>query len=179
VSDESPRSYLGWVMAALVLVVGGAKLEAARPIVGRLLALAIPIVPVALGVKRVEGGAVRLERAATAVGWLTILAAEWCVLGSIFGVSRLSALAAPARVALYVALGGAVVAHLLEARSQGKARFGGYIGIAAGFGLFVSSHLDKDPFAAVFGAFFIGVLVGGAVLLVAELLVRLLIRPKA
>lgn len=178
VSDESPRSYLGWVMAALVLVIGGAKLEAARPIVARLLAVAIPIVPVALGLKRVEGGPLRVERVARAVGWLTILAAEWCVLGAVFGVGWLAALAGAARVGLYAAIAFAMVAHLLEAKSHGKARFSGYIGIAAGFGLFLSTHLDRDAFAAVFAAFFVGVLVGGAVLLFGELLVRLLIKPE-
>ena len=39
VSDDSERgSYLPWIMAALVLVVGGAKLDAARPLVARGLA---------------------------------------------------------------------------------------------------------------------------------------------
>src|SRR5262245_37468785 len=73
-APESGRSYLPWIMAALVLVVGGAKLDAARPIVARALAIAIPIVPVVMAVKRVEGADQTLERAAGAVGWLTILA---------------------------------------------------------------------------------------------------------
>lgn len=177
-SDEAPRSYLGWVMAALVLVIGGAKLEAARPIVARILAVAIPVVPVALAVKRVEGGSSRVERLATAVGWLTILAAELCVLGTIFRVAPLAPLAGAARLALAAAVAGGVVAHLLEAKTQGKARFAGYIGIAAGFGVFLSMHREDDAFAAVFGAFIVGVLVGGGALLTAELLVRLLL-PKA
>jgi hypothetical protein len=175
-SDDAPRSYLGWVMAALVLVIGGAKLEAARPFVARVLAVAIPIVPVALGVKRVEGGAPRLERAATALGWLTILAAELCVLATLFQIAPLAALVPTTRTLLYVALGGSLLAHLAEAKSLGKARFAGYVGIAAGFGLFISTHSQQDAFGAVFGAFFVAVLVGGLALLVAELLVRLLIK---
>lgn len=161
-------------MAALVLVVGGAKLDAARPFVGRLLAVAVPIVPVVLGVKRVEGGSRTLERAAGAVGWLTILAAEACVASAFFHVTALAPAMPIARVALYVALAAALAAHLLEARAHGKARFAGYVGIAAGYGVFLSSHVGKDAFASVFGAFFVGVFVGGAALLTGELLARLL-----
>ena len=160
-NDESQPSYLPWVMAALVLVVGGAKLDAARPFVARGLALAIPVVPVALAVKRVEGGDVTLERAASAVGWLTILAGEACVVGGLFRVSALDGVAPLARGALYAAGAAALVVHTLEARSQGKARFAGYVGVAAGFAVYLSSHVGKDPFASVFGAFFVGLLVGG------------------
>jgi hypothetical protein len=173
VSEDADRSYLPWIMGTLVLVIGGAKLEAARPLVARLLAVAIPIVPVVLGVKRVEGGVLLVERTATAVGWITVLSAELCVLGGFFRVAPLVALAPAARIALYVATLGALVAHTLEARRHGKARFAGYIGIAAGFGWFISTHVDKDAFSAVFAAFFVAVLVGGASLLAGELLARL------
>jgi hypothetical protein len=173
VSDDSERSNLPWVMATLVLVIGGAKLDAARPLVARFLALAIPVVPVILGVKRVEGGAVLVERAATAIGWVTLLAAELCVLSGFFHVQALLSLAPIARSTLVAAVLGALVAHTLEARSHGKARFAGYIGIASGFGWFISTHVDKDPFSAVFAAVFVAVLIGGAALLVGELLGRL------
>ncbi len=176
VTGGQPRSYLPWVMAALVLVIGGAKLEAARPIVARVLSVAIPIVPIALGVKRVEGGALVVERAATAVGWLTVIAAELCVLSAIFHVGVLAPAAGALKVALFAALALALGLHLLEARTHGKARFAGYAGIAAGFGLFLLTHVGNDPFSAVFGAFFVGVLVGGAALLLGELLVRLLVK---
>ncbi len=172
-SDDSNRSYLPWVLAAMVLVVGGAKIDAARPLVARGLALAIPVVPVALALRRVEGGAVRLERAATAVGWLTILAAEACVASAVFQVAALDKFMPVARWTLYAAAVGALVVHTLEARSQGTARFAGYVGIAAGFGVYLSGHAGKDPFAAVFGAFFVGLLVGGGTgLLTGELLSR-------
>jgi hypothetical protein len=178
VSDDQPRSYLPWVMAGLVLVIGGAKLEAARPLVARVLSLAIPIVPIALGVKRVEGGARRVERSATAVGWLIVLAAELCVLSAIFHVGVLTSFSKPLELVLTAAIALSLVPHLLEAKSQGKARFAGYAGIAAGFGLFLLRHVDRDPFAAVFGAFFVGVLVGGSALLVGELLARLFVKTS-
>jgi hypothetical protein len=178
-SDESPRSALPWVMAALVLVIGGAKLDAARPIIGRILAVAIPVVPVVLGVKRLEGGNAQLEKTASAVGWMTILGAEACVAGAFFHLQLLTDALPYARVALYVALVGGLLAHLLEARSHGKARFAGYVGIAAGYGVFISGHVGKDPFASVFGAFFIGVLSGGAALLAGELLSRLFVKSSS
>ena len=171
--DDSPRSALPWIMAALVLVVGGAKLEAARPLVARVLAVAIPVVPVVIGVKRLEGGDVSLERAGSAVGWLTILAGEACVAVGFFHVSALDGAAPALRLLLCVAAVAALVVSTLEARSRGKARFAGYIGIAAGFGLYISMHGGKDPFASVFGAFFVGFFVGGGgLLLTGELLGR-------
>lgn len=176
-SDESPRSALPWVMAALVLVIGGAKLEAARPVVGRVLAVAIPVVPVLLGVKRVEGGNARLERLATGVGWLTILGAEACVAGAFFHLQFLTQALPLARAACSVAIVAALLAHTMEARSHGKGRFAAYIGISAGYGVFISTHVGKDPFLSVFGAFFVGMFVGGAALLVGELLSRLFKRP--
>jgi hypothetical protein len=179
VSDEGGRSYLPWVMAALVLVVGGAKLDAARPLVARGLALAIPVVPVVLAVKRVEGGALNVERAATAVGWLTILAGEACVLGGLFHLGPIEGVVPFARIALYVAALAALVVHTLEARSQGKARFAGYVGIAAGFAIYLSNHASPDTFGAVFGALFVGLLLGGgAGLLTGELLSRVFKKPE-
>lgn len=173
-SDDSQRgSYLPWVMAALVLVVGGAKLEAARPLVARGLAVAIPVVPVALAVKRVEGGPASLERAAKLVGWLTILAGEACVLSGLFQVNALDRVVPFARTALYGACVGALLVHTLEARSLGKARYAGYVGVAAGFGLYLSRHVGNDPFGAVFAALFVGLAAGGGVgLLAGELLGR-------
>ena len=177
-SDDSERSYLPWVMAALVLVMGGAKLDAARPYVARGQAVAIPVVPVALAVRRVEGGAATLERVATVVGWTTILAGEACVASGLFHIAVFEGVAPWARLALYAAGIGALGVHTLEARSQGKARFAGYIGIAAGFGIYLSSHGGGDVFSAVFGAFFVGLaLGGGGGLLSGELLGRVFKKP--
>lgn len=164
-------------MAALVLVIGGAKLEAARPVVGRILAVAIPIVPVLLGMKRVEGGNPSLERLASAVGWLAILGAEACVAGAFFHLQWLTLALPVARALCAIAVVGAVVAQLWEARRHGKGRVAGYIGIAAGYGVFISTHVGKDPFLSVFGAFFVGMFVGGAALLVGELLSRAFRQP--
>jgi len=173
VSDDSAeRSYLPWVLATLVLVVGGAKIDAARPLVARVLALAAPVVPVAIAVKRVDGGGATLERAAGVVGWLTILAAEVCVAGGFFHVEALTGLVSSARFVVYGAVASALVVHTLEARRLGKARFAGYIGIAGGFSTYISLHSGADPFTSVFGAFFVGMFVGGAGLLSGELLSR-------
>lgn len=172
-SDESERSYLPWIMAALVLTVGGAKLDAARPLVARALAVAIPVVPVLMGVKRLDGTDLALERAAAAVGWLTIAAAEICVLGGIFQVSFLAPLAPFSRYALYGAAAAALVVHTLEARRSNKPRFAAFIGMAVVFATYVSTHDGRDVFARVFGAFFVALFAGGgAGLLAGELLGR-------
>ena len=172
-SDDEPRSYLPWIIAALVLVVGGAKVDAARPYLARALALAVPIVPVVMGLKRVEGGNLTLEKAATLVGWVTILAAEACVGYGFFQLKELSGIAAVARFVLYGAAVAGLVVHTLEARSQPKARFAAFIGIACAFGIWISTHPSKDPFAAVFGAFMVALFLGGgAGLLAGELLAR-------
>lgn len=172
-NDDSQRSYLPWVMAALVLVVGGAKVDAARPLVASALAVAIPIVPVVIAARRVEDGGTTLERAAVGVGWVTILAGEICVAGGFLGVGSLAAGAPLARAALYLAGAVALGVHTLEARNLGKPRFAGYIGIAAAFAIYLSTHVGKDPFASVFGALFIAIAAGGgAGLLIGELLAR-------
>jgi hypothetical protein len=163
-------------MAALVLVIGGAKLDAARPVVGRVLAVAIPVVPVLLGLKRVEGGNATLERWATAVGWTAILGAEACVAGAFFHQPLLTQALPLARFACAAAVVASLVANTVEARSHGKGRFAGYVGITAGYGVFISTHVGKDPFSSVFGAFFVGMFVGGAALLFGELLSRVLAR---
>lgn len=170
--EASGRSYLPWIMAALVLVVGGAKLDAARPLVARGLAIAVPIVPVVMAVKRLEGGAITLERAGTAVGWVTILAGELCVAIGVFNMPALSGLLPVAHAALYAAGASALVVHTLEARRGTKGRFAGFIGIAAAFAIYISTHESKDAFGSVFGAFFVAMACGGAGLLIGELLGR-------
>jgi hypothetical protein len=173
VSDGSDRSYLPWLMAALVLVVGGAKLEAARPYVADALAIAIPIVPVVMALKRLEGADLELERAASIVGWFTILSGEICIAIGIFHVGALEQLGPWSRYALYLAVAAALVVHTLEARSVGKARFAAFIGMVAVFAIYVSTHDGRDVFGRVFGAFFVALFVGGgAGLLVGEMLGR-------
>jgi hypothetical protein len=170
--EEAGRSYLPWIMAALVLVVGGAKLDAARPLVARGIAVALPIVPVVMAIKRLEGGKITLERAGTAVGWVTMLAGELCVVVGLFNVSALSWLLPVAHAALYAAVASALVVHTLEARRGTKGRFAGFIGIAAAFAIYISTHGGKDAFGSVFGGFFVAMACGGAALLIGELLAR-------
>jgi hypothetical protein len=172
-SDEQKRSQLPLIMALLVLVVGGSKLDQARPYIARALALAVPVVPVAIAVKRVEAGGAELERLAAIVGWAAILAAEACVAGGLFHFAPLAKSLFVWRVALYAVAVAALVVHTLEARSVGKARFAGYVGLVAGFGVYLSSHAGSDAYGSVFGAFFVGLLVGGGSgLLLGELLSR-------
>lgn len=172
-SDEENRSTLPWVMAALVLVVGGSKVEQARPYIAMLMALAVPVVPVAIALKRVEGGGEQLERLAGLVGWAAILVGEACVGGALFHLGPLSSTLGVWRVALYGVAVAALVVHTLEARSVGKARFAGYVGLVAGFGVYLSGHVGHDAYASVFGAFFVGLaLGGGSGLLTGELLGR-------
>lgn len=171
--EDSARSSLPWLMAALVLVIGGAKLDFARPHIARLLAIAIPIVPVVMGVKRLEGGDLNLERAGSIVGWTTILAGELCVASGFFGVSALDGVAPFARALLYVAAAAALAVHTLEARRGTKARFAAFIGIACAFAVYLSTHTGKDVFGRVYAAFFVALLIGGgAGLLAGELLAR-------
>jgi hypothetical protein len=160
-------------MGALVLVVGGSKIEQVRPYIAFALSLAIPVVPVALALKRLEGGDEALERAAGLVGWAAILAAEACVAGALFHVEFLGAWLPLLRAACVAAALAGLVVHLFEAKRLGKARFAGYVGLVAGFGAYLANHVGRDPYASVFGAFFVGVIAGGgAGLLLGELLSR-------
>lgn len=159
--DSEQRSHLPWVMAALVLTIGGAKLDAVRPYLARVLAVAIPVVPVLMGVKRLEGTGVRLERAAAAVGWITLLAGEICIGSGFFEQAGLRAFVLPARWALYGAAVAALVVHAFEARRSGRARFAAFIGMACVFAIYLSTHTGKDAFGRVFGSFFVALFVGG------------------
>lgn len=173
-NETAERSRLPWILAALVLVVGGAKLEAARPLIARALSVAVPVVPVAIAVQRVEGGGVALERSAQAVGWSAIVLAELCVAGSFLGIEWLKPLLPAAQLALCAVVLAALVVHVLEARGLGKARYAGYIGLVAGFGAFLSRSGAGDALGRVLGAFFVGLaLGGGGGLLSGELLGRL------
>jgi hypothetical protein len=172
--EGSERSSLPWIMAALVLVIGGAKLDSARPLVARALAIAIPVVPVLIGVKRIEGSRLEVERAAHAIGWVTILAGEACVASGFFQVRALDAVAPLARIALYGAAAAALVVHTLDARIGSKARFAPFIGMAGAGAIYLSSHPPSaDAFSAVLGAFFAALFIGGgAGLMAGELLGR-------
>jgi hypothetical protein len=172
-NDGSERSSLPWIMAALVLIIGSAKLDAARPVVGRALAVAMPVVPVLIGLKRIEGSKLSVERAANVVGWVTIVAGEVCVTRGFFQVTALDGAAQLARLALYGAAAGALVVHTLEARTGSKARFAPFIGMAGAGAIYLSTHPSQDAFSAVFGAFLIALFVGGgAGLLAGEVLGR-------
>lgn len=178
--DDSSPSYLPWMMAALVLVIGGAKLEMARPLIARGLALAIPVVPVVMGVKHLEEADALLERAGTIVGWATILAGELCVAAGFFEVSALAQLAPAAQWVLYVGAAVALAVHVLQVRGGKKTRFAPLIGIASAFAVYLSTHTGKDAFASVYGAFFVALFVGGGGGLVAgEVLGRVFRKPAA
>ncbi len=171
-SEGAGRSSLPWIMAALVLVVGGAKLDAARPFVARALAVAAPIVPVLIGAARMESAAPRLERAATVTSWLTILASELCVAAGFFAVDWLDGYERPLRFALAPLVLVAIVIEMLDRRRGGKSRFGAYVALSAGFAAYLSTHTHSDTFLAVFTAFIAALAAGCAALLLAELLAR-------
>ena len=168
------RKALPWVMAALVLVIGGAKLDAARPLVGRALAVAAPIIPVVLGAARIESAAPPIERMAVVTGWLTVLIGEVCVAAGFFGVSWLAGAAAVLRWALLPLVAVAIAAEYFDRRRGGKSRFGAYVALSAGFAAYLSTHTHAAAFFAVFGAFFAALLAGAAALLLGELLARVL-----
>ena len=118
--DGSGRSHLPWVVAILVLVVGGAKVDAVRPLLARALAIAAPVIPILLALGRIQGARASVERAGNVVGWLSILAAEICVARGFFGVTSLDGAAGFARAALLFIAGAAVVIELVDRRQGGK-----------------------------------------------------------
>jgi hypothetical protein len=173
--DGSERSsYLPWLMAALILVIGGAKLDATRPLLARVVAIAVPVVPVAMGVYRLQGADSRVERGAAVVGGVAVVAGEICVANGFFGVQALSPAVEVARYALYAAALGALVVQVAAVRRGVTERFAAFLGISAVFALAVSAQgPGKDVFGSVFGAFFVALLFGGgAGLIVGELLSR-------
>jgi len=95
------------------------------------------------------------------------------VLSGIFRLSAFQPLAPFSRYVLYGAAAAALAVHTLEARSSKKPRFAAFIGMAAVFATYASTHDARDIFARVLSAFFVGLFVGGGVgLLAGELLGR-------
>lgn len=179
-TDDLERpSYLPWLMGVLILVISAAKLDAARPTLATVLAVAVPVVPVVMGVYRLQGSGEDLERAALAVGGITVLAGELCVARGFFGVGALEAVLVPARFALYGAATASLAVHVLAVRRGMNRYFSAFLGIASVFAVYLSAHPGKDAFSGVFGAFFVALFVGGGVGLVAgEVLGRAFKEPR-
>jgi len=165
--DLERRSYLPWLMVALILVIGGAKLDATRPLLANTLAVLGPIIPAAMGVSKLYGGNATVERAALLVGGAAVLAGEVCVVGGFFGVEALGGSLTAARRVLYAAVLAALVVDTHAVTRGMNGRFAALIGISCVFALHLSSQSGSGAFGRVFGAFFVALALGGGVGLVA------------
>lgn len=164
--DEA-RGYLPWMVGALVLIFGAARIDALRPHLASVIALSAPVVAVTSGVYRFRGAHRALESSALLLGGLVVIAAEVCIGGGLLGMTNLTPLLKLARPVLIAAVGVALVLHTVAVRRGLNPRFGAWIGMASAFAWYVSRYEDADRFAGVFAGFFFALAVGGGLGLLA------------
>jgi hypothetical protein len=175
--DEA-RGYLPWMISAVVLIFGAARIEALRPHLATIMALAAPVVAATSGVYRFRGAHHALETCALVVAGLVVVAAEVCVAGAFLGMARLAPLVGVARHLLIAAVGAALALHTLAVGRGLNPRFGAWIGMAAAFAWFVSGYVGDDRFGAVFSGFFFALAVGGGLGLLAGEALRRFFRHR-
>lgn len=174
---DEVRGYVPWLIAATVLIFGAAQVPTLRPQLGVALALALPVVVVSAGVFRFRGTAAPLELGALVVGGLMVIACEVCVSGGLLKSQRFEALLPLARGGLGFGFGLALLLHALAVRRHMNPRFGAWVGMAGMFAWWLSKPDGGDRFSAVFTAFFLALLFGGGVGLLAGEALRRFLRP--
>jgi hypothetical protein len=172
-SDALSRLRLPLLLFSLLLLVGGSKLDAVRPLEGQVVALVIPVVAVFSGVGPFVDGDASLRNVVFALGALLLVLAEIGAYHVVFeGV--VASPTVPVLVLLGLTLVLAVLFEVLGAQRGLRTRISAWFGMAVVFGLYFPGHAaPQNLFASVFAAFLVALLVGGGSgLFLGELAVR-------
>jgi hypothetical protein len=160
-SEALSRLRLPLLLFSLVILIGGSRFDALRPVEGQALAFAVPVVAVVAGVSpflNADGG---LRNAVCALAALVLALALW---GS-YGVVFEEALTAPSLARLLVlaaAMALAVFFEVAGAERHVRSRLSAWLGLAIVFALFFPSHASpKTLFGSVFGSFIVALFAGG------------------
>jgi hypothetical protein len=172
-SDALSRLRLPLLLCSLLLLVGGSKLDAVRPLEGQIMALLIPLIAIGSGVGPFRDAHSSLRNAVFALGALVLAVAE---LGPYRVVFDDAALAPTLGVTLLlvIALPLAVVLEVAGAQRGLRSRLSAWFGLAIVFALYFPTHAaTNNLFGSVFAAFLIALFLGGgAGLCIGELAVR-------
>jgi hypothetical protein len=172
-SDALSRLRLPLLLFSLLLLVGGSKLDAVRPVEGQVVALVIPLVAVLSGVVPYRESDSSLRNLVFALGALVLVLAE---VGSYRVVFEdvVASPALPVLVLLGLALVLAVSFEVAGAQRGLRSRLSAWLGMAIVFALYFPGHAaPKNLFGSVFAAFLVALFVGGgAGLFLGEFAVR-------
>ena len=172
-SDALSRLRLPLLLCALLLLVGGSKLDSVRPFEGQVVALLIPLIAVVSGVAPYREAHSALRNLVFALGaWVLVLAE----LGPYRVVFEESAAAPSLSTTLLLAASMvlAVVFEVAGAQRGLRSRLSAWLGLAIAFALYFPAHAAKSNlFGSVFAAFLIALFLGGGLgLCVGEFAVR-------
>jgi hypothetical protein len=172
-SDALSRLRLPLLLGSLLLLVGGSKLDAIRPLEGQIVALLIPVIAVFAGVAPFRDAHSSLRNLVFALGALVLVLAE---LGPYRVVFEDTARAPEFGITmlLAVALPLAVMFEVVGARRGLRSRLSAWLGLAIVYALYFPAHAaTSNLFGSVFAAFLIALFFGGGLgLCVGEFAVR-------
>ena len=154
------RARLPLLLLSLLLLVGGSKLDAVRPLEGQIVAFVIPAVGVFSGIAPFNDAPGRLRNQVFALGAVVLALGELASYQAVFESAPLFALAMPLVFAL--ALPIAVWAEVTGARRGLRSRITAWLGLSMVFALYFRGHAaHANLFGSVFAAFFVALFLGG------------------
>ncbi len=160
-SEAFSRARLPLLLFSLLLLVGGSKLDAVRPLEGQVVAFAIPAVAVLSGIAPFADAHQRLRNQVFALGAIVLVLTELASYSAVFeGASAASALVNPLVFALALAI--ALFSEVAGARRGLRSRLSAWLGLALVFALYFRGHaVQNNLFGSVFAALLVGLFLGG------------------
>jgi hypothetical protein len=161
-SDALSRLRLPLLLVSLLLLVGGSKLDAVRPVEGQIIPFVLTLVAVFSGVGPFFDAQVTLRNRVLALGALVLVLAEVSAYQVVFEDSHFSP---PLVVKLLLALAMALAVWFEVAGAQRglRSRLSAWLGLAIVFTLYFPGHsLRANLFGSAFAAFMVALAVGGA-----------------
>lgn len=172
-SEAFSRLRLPLLLCSLLLLVGGSKLDAVRPLEGQIIPFIVPLVAVGSGIGPFVDAHVNLRNLVFALGALVLLLAE---VGS-YRVVVEDTVKSPelvVKVLLALALLLAVAFEVTGAQRGLRSRLSAWLGLAVVFALYFPGHaVPNNLFGSVFAAFLVALFMGGGLgLFLGEFAVR-------
>jgi hypothetical protein len=166
------RVRLPLLLLSLALLIGGSKLDAVRPMEGRIVAFVIPAVAVLSGIGPFSEAHAGLRNQVFGLGAVVLALCELASYQAVFETAPLSVLGTPVIFAL--ALPVAIWAEVAGARRGLRSRLTAWLGLSMVFALYFRGHAVSDNlFGSVFAAFFVALFLGGGLgLCLGEVAVR-------
>jgi hypothetical protein len=172
-SEALSRARLPLLLFSLLLLVGGSKLDAVRPLEGQVVAFVVPAVAVISGIAPFADAHTRLRNRVFALGAVVLALSELASYEGVFDSGPiLPALLTPLVFAL--AAPAAIWGEVAGARRGLRSRLSAWFGLAMVFALYFRGHAaPSNLFGSVFAGFLVALFVGGgAGLFVGEAAVR-------